>query len=271
MSCNTGDHSFFGYWEVIGEISSSNTLRGKEINFRLSSRSTRVSRRTLAWMESNFYSTSREISFGSTICSPFKSSLSTMTSLHPRFGSQNQWLTMRSRSTVQATSLLTFSSVVKPLRLSITWQAFRDCCSDRLRAITSNFVLAVSILWSRWLWIVKVWVSSLSNRNTTKHFSSSLGWCTLTCKRIKKDQSIGQSVQYTLLSAFEEKFFSDVTIKSCDGLLVRIRRNPRTKSFLIPLFFSFSVRSPFSDSTPQRFRLQQPVNDFKCSAHPAVL
>ncbi|CAO1382807.1 unnamed protein product [Diamesa tonsa] len=43
------------------------------------------------------------------------------------------------------------------------------------------------------------------------------GWCSLTCKRIKKDQSIGQSIQYTLLSAYEEKFFSDVTIKSCDN------------------------------------------------------
>lgn len=49
------------------------------------------------------------------------------------------------------------------------------------------------------------------------------GWCTLTCKRIKKDQSIGQSIQYTLLSAFEEKFFSDVTIKSCDGFSVNFQ------------------------------------------------
>lgn len=49
---------------------------------------------------------------------------------------------------------------------------------------------------------------------------SSLGWCTLTCKRIKKDQSIGQSIQYTLLSAFEEKFFTDINIKGCDGFSV---------------------------------------------------
>jgi hypothetical protein len=48
------------------------------------------------------------------------------------------------------------------------------------------------------------------------------GWCTLTCKRIKKDQSIGQSIQYTLLSAYEEKFFSDITIKSCDGFSVNL-------------------------------------------------
>lgn len=42
----------------------------------------------------------------------------------------------------------------------------------------------------------------------------------LTCKRIKKDQSIGQSIQYSLLPAFEEKFFSDIVIKSCDGYSV---------------------------------------------------
>lgn len=50
-----------------------------------------------------------------------------------------------------------------------------------------------------------------------------LGWCKLTCKRIKKDQSIGQSIQYTLLSAFEEKFFSDITIKSCDRFSVSFK------------------------------------------------
>lgn len=50
------------------------------------------------------------------------------------------------------------------------------------------------------------------------------GWCSLTCKRIKKDQSIGQSIQYTLASAFDEKFFTDIVLKSCDGYTVGLFR-----------------------------------------------
>jgi hypothetical protein len=60
------------------------------------------------------------------------------------------------------------------------------------------------------------------------------GWCRLTCKRIKKDQSIGQSIQYTLLSAFEEKFFSDIIVKSGDGFSVGILELP-TPNFLFSL------------------------------------
>lgn len=60
-----------------------------------------------------------------------------------------------------------------------------------------------------------------SNFNPIEHMTLNCeGWCSLTCKRIKKDQSIGQSIQYTLLSAFEEKFFTDIVIKSCDGFTV---------------------------------------------------
>lgn len=76
-------------------------------------------------------------------------------------------------------------------------------------------------------YLIKVFIQNLS----------STGWCTLTCKRIKKDQSIGQSIQYTLLSAFEEKFFSDVTIKGCDGFSVSF-----SSTFLLGLsieLFSF--------------------------------
>lgn len=50
------------------------------------------------------------------------------------------------------------------------------------------------------------------------------GWCVITCKRIKKDQSIGQETQYTLQPAYEEKFFSDITVKSCDEILVSRRK-----------------------------------------------
>jgi hypothetical protein len=48
------------------------------------------------------------------------------------------------------------------------------------------------------------------------------GWCQISCKRINKDQSIGQDTQYTLLSAYDEKFFGDVTIKSCDNITVSL-------------------------------------------------
>lgn len=61
------------------------------------------------------------------------------------------------------------------------------------------------------------------NLNPIEHMTLNCdGWCSLTCKRIKKDQSIGQSIQYTLLSAFEEKFFTDIVLKSCDGFTVRM-------------------------------------------------
>lgn len=81
----------------------------------------------------------------------------------------------------------------------------------------------------------------------------------MTCKRIKKDQSIGQSIQYTLLSAFDEKFFSDITIKSCDGFSVSLASVTRI-TFLISSL-DFLVRSSLANSPTQRLRLQQPQSE----------
>ncbi|KAG5684819.1 hypothetical protein PVAND_014032 [Polypedilum vanderplanki] len=85
------------------------------------------------------------------------------------------------------------------------------------------------------------------------------GWCTLTCKRIKKDQSIGQSIQYTLLPAFEEKFFSDIVIKSCDGYSFEVHSSIlRLNGFDCN---SLNQSTPVS-STPISSSMQQPPSNF---------
>lgn len=43
------------------------------------------------------------------------------------------------------------------------------------------------------------------------------GWYTLLCKRIKDEQSIGQDVPFTLISALQEGHFNDGVIKSSEG------------------------------------------------------
>ncbi|CRL04270.1 CLUMA_CG017368, isoform A [Clunio marinus] len=85
------------------------------------------------------------------------------------------------------------------------------------------------------------------------------GWCTLTCKRIKKDQSIGQSIQYTLLSAFDEKFFSDITIKSCDGFSFEVH-SPILR--LNGFDCSSLNQSPMSSTTIATAQPTQPLSNF---------
>lgn len=46
------------------------------------------------------------------------------------------------------------------------------------------------------------------------------GWCQLMCKRVKDDQSIGQEIPFTLLSVLDDGNFCDVTLKSCDNVIV---------------------------------------------------
>lgn len=48
------------------------------------------------------------------------------------------------------------------------------------------------------------------------------GWYTLLCKRIKDEQSIGQDVPFTLISALQEGHFNDGVIKSSEGEEVNI-------------------------------------------------
>lgn len=43
------------------------------------------------------------------------------------------------------------------------------------------------------------------------------GWYTLLCKRIKDEQSIGQDVPFTLISALQDGHFNDGVIKSSEG------------------------------------------------------
>lgn len=46
-------------------------------------------------------------------------------------------------------------------------------------------------------------------------------WCYLVCKRIKENQSAGQEMPFSLLTALYEGYFSDVVIKSTDNHQVR--------------------------------------------------
>lgn len=43
------------------------------------------------------------------------------------------------------------------------------------------------------------------------------GWYTLLCRRVKEEQSVGQDVPFTLISALQEGFFTDAFVKSCEG------------------------------------------------------
>ncbi|GAB0094528.1 uncharacterized protein DMENIID0001_098400 [Sergentomyia squamirostris] len=44
------------------------------------------------------------------------------------------------------------------------------------------------------------------------------GWCFLSCRRLREDQTIIQDCPFTLLSALQEGYFADVIIKSSEGL-----------------------------------------------------
>lgn len=48
------------------------------------------------------------------------------------------------------------------------------------------------------------------------------GWYVLECKRLKNDQAVGQEKEFSYEDAFNECYFSDVVIKSSDGLEVKI-------------------------------------------------
>lgn len=45
-------------------------------------------------------------------------------------------------------------------------------------------------------------------------------WCSLLCRRVKENQSVGQEAPFTLLPAQWEGYFSDVVIKSTDNIIV---------------------------------------------------
>lgn len=42
----------------------------------------------------------------------------------------------------------------------------------------------------------------------------------ITCKRMREDEAIGQAGPFSLISALQEGYFTDVIIKSSDGLYV---------------------------------------------------
>lgn len=44
----------------------------------------------------------------------------------------------------------------------------------------------------------------------------------VTCKRVRDDEAIGQAGPFSLISALQEGYFTDVIIKSSDSLYVRI-------------------------------------------------
>uniref|UniRef100_T1GIV8 Uncharacterized protein n=1 Tax=Megaselia scalaris TaxID=36166 RepID=T1GIV8_MEGSC len=46
------------------------------------------------------------------------------------------------------------------------------------------------------------------------------GWYILECKRLKNDQAVGQEKEFSFEEAFNECYFSDVVIKSSEGLEV---------------------------------------------------
>lgn len=46
------------------------------------------------------------------------------------------------------------------------------------------------------------------------------GWYTLLCKRLQEEQSISQQAPFTLLSAFNEGYFNDGSIKSSEEIQV---------------------------------------------------
>lgn len=73
------------------------------------------------------------------------------------------------------------------------------------------------------------------------------GWCQLICKRVKDDQSIGQEIPFTLLSVLDDGNFCDVTLKSCDNVIVRWQKHILTicKSYTnIIYIFQYNVHSP---------------------------
>lgn len=47
------------------------------------------------------------------------------------------------------------------------------------------------------------------------------GWYTLLCQRIKDEQSVGQDVPFSLISALREGYFNDGRIKSSEGHQVK--------------------------------------------------
>lgn len=46
-------------------------------------------------------------------------------------------------------------------------------------------------------------------------------WYSLLCKRLKEDEAVGQEKEFTFIDALSESYFSDVIIKSSDGIDVR--------------------------------------------------
>lgn len=124
----------------------------------------------------------------------------------------------------------TFSFAARHLRCSHWTVMVQPCSFDPSLAIISNSEQiplsqskkCLSSVKVRCCWHFIVLRHTILNFFLSLCFSIIQGWCTLTCKRIKKDQSVGQSIQYTLLPSFEEKFFSDVVIKSCDGYSVSV-------------------------------------------------
>lgn len=164
-------------------------------------------------------------------CFPFKWSPSIKP--HRRSGHhQSQWLRTINQNWARETSQQTFSFAVKLSRWlfwSSNMELLQRCYSVPLLDITLNSeqtTLSHSRVWFSYAKVCDIKKKLFPLFLRHHHFMNwnffyiHSGWCTLTCKRIKKDQSIGQSIQYTLLPAFDEKFFSDVAIKSCDGYSV---------------------------------------------------
>lgn len=67
------------------------------------------------------------------------------------------------------------------------------------------------------------------------------GWCQLVCKRVKEDQSVGQEIPFTLLSVLDDGNFCDVTLKSCDNVIVSICFDATTEGILKKCEFVFSI------------------------------
>ena len=66
------------------------------------------------------------------------------------------------------------------------------------------------------------------------------GWCQLVCKRVKEDQSIGQEIPFSLISVLDDGNFCDVTLKSCDNVIVSTKKCPNY--FILIIIFYFPVQ-----------------------------
>lgn len=78
----------------------------------------------------------------------------------------------------------------------------------------------------------------------------------ITCKRVKESEAIGQAGPFSLISAMQEGYFTDVIIKSSDGLYVSRLVIYSSDQRNLTRGSSLPVRSALGDPAPERFRLQ---------------